>query len=101
MTKQLIQIENTNADDFKKEIITGVNDVLQSFVSSMQADENNKLLNRQQTADLLGVSLVTLWDWSRKDLIPAYRIGNKVRYKKNEVLESLNKMNNFRNQSKH
>ena len=32
-----------------------------------------------------------------KDLIPAYRIGGKVRYKKSEVLQALNQMNNFKN----
>ncbi|MEZ4853080.1 helix-turn-helix domain-containing protein [Flavobacterium sp.] len=61
----------------------------------MQQNDKDKLLSREETAKLLSVSLVTLWDWTKKDIIPAYRIGYKVRYKKGEVLQALKKMNNF------
>jgi hypothetical protein len=44
---------------------------------------------------MLKVSLVTLWDWTKKDVLPAYRIGYKVRYKKRKVLASLKQMNRF------
>ena len=58
-------------------------------------EQTDQLLTREETAKLLSVSLVTLWDWTKKDIIPAYRIGNKVRYKKSEVLKSLNQKNQF------
>ena len=95
MTKQIIQIENTNITDFKKEIMSSVNEAFKDFANSMQSKENNTLLSREETAKMLSVSLVTLWDWTRKDIVPAYRIGNKVRYKKSEVISALQKMNNF------
>ena len=63
---------------------------------SLQLNEQtDQLLTRDETAKLLSVSLVTLWDWTKKDIIPAYRIGNKVRYKKGEVLNALQQMNKF------
>ena len=93
--KEILHIENINATDFKKEILSDFNAALQTFANSLQNPDKDILLTRQQTADLLGVSLVSLWDWTRKDIIPAFRIGNKVRYKKTDVLESLQKMNKF------
>lgn len=96
MNKQILQIENISAEDFKKEILTEFTGALKDFAFSMHSD-NDKLLSRQDTAELLGISLVSLWDWTRKDIVPAYRIGNKVRYKKAEVLEALKQMNNFKN----
>lgn len=95
MTKQILQIENTNTTDFKNEILNGVTDVLKSFATNLQSQDNDILLTREETAKLLSVSLVTLWDWTRKDIIPAYRIGNKIRYKKSEVLNALHQSNNF------
>lgn len=95
MKTNLIQIENTNAQDFKDEIITGVITALKGFAATMQTNEIDQLLTRTETAKMLSVSLVTLWDWTRKDLIPAYRIGNKIRYKKSEVLKALNQKNKF------
>lgn len=95
MSKQIIQIENTNSTDFKNEIVNEFKIALQDFATNTQSNDNNILLTRDDTAKMLSVSLVTLWDWTRKDLIPAYRIGNKVRYKKSEVLDALQKMNKF------
>ncbi|MBM6498989.1 helix-turn-helix domain-containing protein [Flavobacterium macrobrachii] len=98
MSKQILQIENTNAVDFKNDILKSVKDCLMSFAKEMQNSDDAKLLSRQETSKMLSISLVTLWDWTNKDIIPAYRIGNKVFYKKNEVLEALQKRNNFKNQ---
>jgi excisionase family DNA binding protein len=99
MAKEILQLENINANDFKREIVKDVTDALKDFANSMQSNDNDKLLSRQETADLLGVSLVTIWDYTRKDIIPAYRIGSKVRYKKQEVLLALQQMNKFKNKS--
>jgi len=52
----------------------------------------NRLLTRKETAELLGVSLVTLHNWIKSGIIIAYRIGNKVRFKESEVLQSLTKI---------
>lgn len=51
------------------------------------------LLTRQQVAKTLDISLPTLWAWTNKDILKAYRIGNKVRYKENEVFEALQSIN--------
>lgn len=99
MAKEIIQIENINVNDFKREIVKDVTNALKAFATSNQSNDNDKLLSRQETADLLGVSLVTIWDYTRKNIIPAYRIGSKVRYKKQEVLLALQQMNNFKNKS--
>uniref|UniRef100_UPI00404A49F4 helix-turn-helix domain-containing protein n=1 Tax=Flavobacterium sp. TaxID=239 RepID=UPI00404A49F4 len=94
MTKQIVQIEVTTSEDFKNEIICELTKVLKDFVCNTQNNEE-KLLTREKTAEMLSISLVTLWDWTKKDIIPAHRIGNLVRYKKEEVLSSLQKKNNF------
>jgi excisionase family DNA binding protein len=96
MTKQIVQIENTNTLDFKNEIVNGLSEVLKNFANLQIQLDQDVLLTREETSKMLSVSLVTLWDWTRKDLIPAYRIGNKVRYKKSEVLSALQQMNQFK-----
>jgi excisionase family DNA binding protein len=96
----VLQLENTTALEFKNEILNGVKDYLKGFANTLQNPDNDQLLTRNETAKMLLVSLVTLWDWTKKDLIPAYRIGNKVRYKKSEVLEALQKMNRFEESAK-
>ena len=95
MENSILQLEKTNAIDFENKILIGVKNLLNVFATSFANQDSDKLLSRQETAKMLSVSLVTLWDWTRKDLIPAYRIGNKVRYKKSEVLAALQQKNKF------
>ena len=95
MKTNLIQIENTNADDFKNEIINGVITALKSYGGQFQNNNSEIILSREEAANLLSISLVTLWDLTRKDKIPAFRIGNKVRYKKSDVLNALTQKNQF------
>lgn len=94
MKKQIIQIENIDAEDFKNEIISGVIDALEKRYATSQKEEE-QILTREEAAKLLSISLVTLWDLTRKDKIPAFRIGNKVRYKKSDVLNALTQKNQF------
>jgi excisionase family DNA binding protein len=91
----LIQIENTNADDFKNEIVNGVITALKSFNAQSQTNSSEIILSRQEAADILKISLVTLWDLTRKDKIPAFRIGSKIRYRKIDVLNALTQKNQF------
>lgn len=94
MTK-ILQLENTSASEFKNEVVKEVKAIIEGFAKDLQATQPEQLLTREETSELLAVSLVTLWDWTRKGLVPAYRIGNKVRYKKKEVLAALKQMNKF------
>ena len=95
MTKQILQLENVNASDFRSELEKDVTKALLSHNESQNNPDNETILTRQETATLLSVSLVTLWDWTKKDILKAYRIGSKIRYKKNEVLLALKQMNKF------
>ena len=92
MKTNLIQIENINVEDFKNEIIKGV---IIAIRGSDNKSQNNEeiILSREEAAKLLSISLVTLWDLTRKDKIAAFRIGNKVRYKKSDVLKALTQKN--------
>ena len=96
MEKSIIQLENINAEDFKNEILDGVKNLFQthSHSSNVQNDDD-VYLTREQTAEFLSISLVTLWDYTRKDILPAYRIGNNVRYKKSDVKNAFQKKNKF------
>jgi len=95
MNKTILHIENTTVEDLKAELLNGVNQTLKEFTSNFQAKNDDALLTREETAEMLQVSLVTLWKWTKDDIIPAFRIGNRVRYKKGEVLRAMQKMNQY------
>jgi excisionase family DNA binding protein len=49
-------------------------------------------LTTDQTAALLGITRPTLREYRRKGYVTGYRIGTRVRYKRNEVLDNLQRM---------
>lgn len=53
-----------------------------------QSPQEERLLSKQELADELGVSLVTLSDWMKKGL-PFLRLHRRVYFKKSEVLKIM------------
>jgi len=49
-----------------------------------------ELITRKETATILGVSLVTLNEWTKSGVIPCYRINTRIRFKKHEILDAVN-----------
>ncbi len=55
-----------------------------------------EFITRVETCQILGVSLPTLNEWTKKGLIVGYRISSRVRYKKSEILEALTKISTLK-----
>lgn len=53
------------------------------------AETTPEFLTRRETAKILGISLVTLNEWTKNGTIPAKRIGTRIRYDKQQVYDSL------------
>lgn len=95
--EQFIQIKIENSEDFKNEIIRGVVDQIKDlgFNNQKEAENNEDLVSRIETAKKLNISLVKLWQLTKDNLLPAYKIGGKVLYKKNDITEFINSQNKF------
>lgn len=55
--------------------------------------DNDDLLQMQEAAKLLEVSISTLHTYKKNGALPFHRIGRRVYFKKSEILESLKKIN--------
>lgn len=47
--------------------------------------EYGKWLTLPDIAGYIGVSMITLYRWTKKGLIPHYKIGRQIRFDRNEV----------------
>jgi excisionase family DNA binding protein len=52
----------------------------------------DELVTRKQAAIILGLSLPTLHDYTVRGIVPAYRLGSRVRFKKGDLLNCLLKV---------
>ena len=60
-----------------------------------QSKQNN-YLSRQEVCKLLKISLPTLNDWSKLGRLQAYKMGNRVLYKQDEVENSLHQVSSLK-----
>lgn len=52
----------------------------------VEKGEQDELLTPEETARLLKVSKVTVWDWEKRGILKKHSIGNQVRYLRSEVI---------------
>ena len=83
-----IYLEGISIPEFKALIKESVSEQFSNVLTEQKenASENNdKLLNRKETAKILGVSLVTLHKWCLEGIVPSYRINTRIRFKKEDL----------------
>lgn len=49
---------------------------------------DERFLDVKQTAELFGVSTVSVWQWEKLGILNSYRLGNLKRFKYSELLQS-------------
>lgn len=79
----------------KDELIELLDQRLEFAISKLEFQEKNKkeedkLLTRHDVAQLFGVTLVTVNEWCKKDILITHRMNSRVYFYKSEVMEALN-----------
>jgi len=90
----MVQIQGITVDELK----TLISEVLQNneVKHEQPHKEDTEYITRQETAEILRISLPTLNEYTKKGILSGYRLGSRVRYKKNEVENALNKMHTIK-----
>jgi excisionase family DNA binding protein len=68
-------------------------DALKTSLGSQTANEpkqpENDLMTREAVCKLLSINKTTLWKHTKTGKLKSYGIGNRVMYKRSEVLEAV------------
>ena len=78
----------------KSDLIDFANFIMETQKSILEKQKPDieplpEFITRKETAQILGISLPTLNEWTKNGTIPAQRIGTRIRYKKTDVYNSL------------
>lgn len=90
---KITQVFGVTPEEFKESILTDVRAEIKSLALNFQPITPQEYLTRQETAEILKVSLVTLSDWNKKKILNPYRLGNLIRYKRSEIESALISIN--------
>lgn len=91
----ILQIDAESKNEFrnliKEEIKKAINENLPKVNSRRKDFEpDDQLLTREEVMKMLCVSHSTLYHYQRKKIIPFLKIGNRVYFKKRDILNNMN-----------
>lgn len=86
MAKRIL-LEDISTDELK-EIVRQV--IKEEFPPNSTSSSDLKLLTSKEAAALLRISLPTLWDYRKRGIIKATRIGAKVLFLEQDILNLFN-----------
>jgi helix-turn-helix protein len=87
--KNAVLVNNTTQDQLTETILNGFKSQLDELKQNFQPKEPDDFLTRKETSALLKISLVSLWDWSKKGILKPYKIANRTYYSRNQITEQL------------
>lgn len=89
----MVVITGTEFRTELKNLLRGeIDEALARVKSNSLNGQDNQLLKRSDLAKMFGVSLVTIHAWMNAGNLPFHRIGGRVFFKRDEVMESLKKI---------
>lgn len=77
-------------DEFENSLTHIIEKRLNSAIKDLHKGE--ELVSRNEAKERLGIAYSTLADYTKKGILPSYRIGNRVYYKWSEVVGSAIKV---------
>ncbi len=99
MKRKLIQVYEVEPEEFKNEILVGVEKLLKEFSKHFTPKHPEIWMSIKDVGEFLGVSTRTIHNWSKDGILKDYKIGNRVRFKRSDIekalLDSNRKASNF------
>jgi excisionase family DNA binding protein len=91
MIVKTIQITEVSIDELANIVADKLLLKIEDYLKKMSKKDNDELLSRKEVAAYLSVSYVTVGAWSKNGLINPMRMGNRVYFKKQDILDKLEK----------
>ncbi|WP_178990445.1 helix-turn-helix domain-containing protein [Winogradskyella schleiferi] len=91
MKSKEIRIYNITPQGLKNVVENAINLALEKATlnSLPESTSSDELLTVEETLNYLKCSKQALWNWRKNGILPSYRMGNRVYYKKSDILSKL------------
>jgi len=94
MTGKIIQLTQISVEDLScliKEAVASEIKKLANLVTSPPPNHSDVLLTRKEASKMLDVSFTTLYHWNNDETLSAHKMGRKVFYLKEDVINKIKK----------
>lgn len=91
-TNQII-IHNITPDELSNHISNAVEakfkELQEAKALLKKSEEQEDLMSVEETLTFLKCSKQALWNWRKNGILPSYRLGNRVYYKRSDIFKKL------------
>ena len=91
MNSNEIRVQNVTLEKLTDHLLIGVDIKLKEFYANYvpTSKDEDELLSVEETIEFLKCSKQALWNWRKSGILPSYRLGNRVYYKKSDIFDNL------------
>jgi len=91
MKSTQLHFYQTTPEELTNDILNGVDGKLKEFYDKYTPSKSKEeeLLTVEETINLLKCSKQALYNWRKNGILPSYRLGNRVYYKKTDIFNKL------------
>ena len=89
MITKTIQITEVTIDELADAVPDKLMFKIENYLKELSKKQNDEILTRQEVADYLRISLVTIHSWNKHGILNPIRMGNRIFYKKQDILDVL------------
>ncbi len=89
MKSKQVHFFQTTPEQLTENILNGVDCKLKEFFDNHKPPEEDGLLTIKETIKILKCSKQALHNWRKNGILPSYRMGNRVYYKKSDIYSKL------------
>ena len=97
MKKQRLEIEQITSEKLLDVISERIENrflpILEGISKKLILEKSSEFINTKEVCKMLQITPPTLSNYRKHGIIPFFRIGNKVRFKRSQIIESLKKIN--------
>jgi excisionase family DNA binding protein len=89
MITKTVQITVVSIEELADKVAEKLIDKIEVYLNQLNKKESDVLLSRQEAAEYLKVSLTTIHHWSNQKIIKPIYLGNRVYFKKQDILNHI------------
>lgn len=91
MESRKLELYQITPSQLVDEIVHKIDSAIAAHLDKAEAspEQKEELFTVEETIDFLKCSKQALWNWRKSGILPSYRLGNRVYYKKSDIFKKL------------
>lgn len=91
MESKPVYLNTSSESEINSRFVANIDSAVEKAIKKFykETTQEEQLLTVDETLKFLKCSKQSLWTWRKNGILPSYRLGNRVYYKKSDIFNKL------------